>query len=97
MKILNLYAGIGGNRKLWGGEHQVTAIEYDENIAKAYQDRYPNDTVIVGCAKEFYLIIIKNMILFGYHHRVKLIQLLENVKQIVDQIRKVVARLFILI
>lgn len=21
MKILNLYAGIGGNRKLWGDEH----------------------------------------------------------------------------
>lgn len=34
MKILNLYAGIGGNRKLWGNEHDITAIEYDENIAK---------------------------------------------------------------
>ena len=32
MKILNLYAGIGGNRKLWGEEHEVTAIEYDEKI-----------------------------------------------------------------
>lgn len=32
MKILNLYAGIGGNRKTWGSQHQVTAIEYDENI-----------------------------------------------------------------
>jgi len=29
MKILNLYAGIGGNRKLWGDQHQVTAVEYD--------------------------------------------------------------------
>lgn len=27
MKILNLYAGIGGNRKLWGNEHQITADE----------------------------------------------------------------------
>ena len=27
MKILNLYAGIGGNRKLWGDEHQITAVE----------------------------------------------------------------------
>jgi DNA (cytosine-5)-methyltransferase 1 len=27
MKILNLYAGIGGNRKLWGDEYEVTAIE----------------------------------------------------------------------
>lgn len=31
MKILNLYAGIGGNRKLWGSEHQITAVEYDPN------------------------------------------------------------------
>ena len=29
MKILNLYAGIGGNRKLWGEEHQITAVELD--------------------------------------------------------------------
>ena len=27
MRILNLYAGIGGNRKLWGEEHEVTAVE----------------------------------------------------------------------
>ena len=27
MKILNLYAGIGGNRKLWGDEHEITAVE----------------------------------------------------------------------
>ncbi len=36
MKILNLYAGIGGNRKLWGDEHEVTAIEWDKEIAKIY-------------------------------------------------------------
>ena len=30
MKILNLYAGIGGNRKLWGDEHEITAIEYKQ-------------------------------------------------------------------
>lgn len=27
MKILNLYAGIGGNRKLWGDNHDITAVE----------------------------------------------------------------------
>ena len=27
LKILNLYAGIGGNRKLWGNEHDITAVE----------------------------------------------------------------------
>jgi len=26
MKILNLYAGIGGNRKLWGDDHEITAV-----------------------------------------------------------------------
>jgi hypothetical protein len=26
MRILNLYAGIGGNRKLWPKEHKITAI-----------------------------------------------------------------------
>lgn len=34
MKILNLYCGIGGNRKLWGDEHEITAVEWDSNIAK---------------------------------------------------------------
>ena len=34
MKILNLYAGIGGNRKLWGDKHEVTAVEYDPKIAE---------------------------------------------------------------
>jgi DNA (cytosine-5)-methyltransferase 1 len=34
MKILNLYAGIGGNRKLWGNTHSITAVEFDEEIAK---------------------------------------------------------------
>jgi len=55
MKILNLYAGIGGNRKLWGNEHEITAVEYDKAIAEAYQDRFPNDTVIVGDAKQYLL------------------------------------------
>ncbi len=55
MKILNLYAGIGGNRKLWGDEHEITAIEIDENIGKIYQDFFPNDKVIVGDAHEYLL------------------------------------------
>jgi len=55
MKILNLYAGIGGNRKLWGDEHDITAVELDPNLAKIYQDHYPNDTVIVGDAHQYLL------------------------------------------
>jgi len=50
MKILNLYAGIGGNRCLWGDEHEITSIENNESIAKIYSDLYPNDKVIVADA-----------------------------------------------
>ena len=53
MKILNLYAGIGGNRKLWGDEHQITAVEYDPKIASVYADLWPHDEVIVGDAHEY--------------------------------------------
>lgn len=55
MKILNLYAGIGGNRKLWGDEHQVTAVELNPEIAKIYQDFFPNDKVIVADAHQYLL------------------------------------------
>ena len=55
MKILNLYAGIGGNRKLWGDDHLITAVEYKPEIAKIYQDFFPNDTVIVGDAHQYLL------------------------------------------
>ena len=53
MKILNLYAGIGGNRKLWSDQHEITSVEYDENIASVYADLWPNDTLIVGDAHEY--------------------------------------------
>ena len=55
MKILNLYAGIGGNRKLWGDEHEITAIENVPEIAKIYQDFFPNDKVIVTDAHKYLL------------------------------------------
>lgn len=55
MKILNLYAGIGGNRKLWGDEHEVTAVEYSQDIANIYKDLYPKDTVIVADAHQYLL------------------------------------------
>jgi len=47
MKILNLYAGIGGNRKHWGTEHEVVAVEMDPQIAQIYQNNFPNDKVVV--------------------------------------------------
>jgi DNA (cytosine-5)-methyltransferase 1 len=53
MKILNLYCGIGGNRKLWGNKHEITAVELNPKIAKIYKDFFPNDNVIVGDAHEY--------------------------------------------
>ena len=53
MKILNLYSGIGGNRKLWGDEHDITAVELNPTITKIYKDFYPKDNVIVGDAHEY--------------------------------------------
>lgn len=55
MRILNLYAGIGGNRKLWGGEHQVTAVELNTEIADVYRQLFPNDTVVVADAHQYLL------------------------------------------
>ena len=55
MKILNLYAGIGGNRKLWGDEHGVTAVELNPEIAEAYQTFFPNDKVFVADAHGYLL------------------------------------------
>ena len=55
IKILNLYAGIGGNRKLWKGDIEVTAIENNPKIAKIYQDFFPDDVVIIEDAHEFLL------------------------------------------
>jgi DNA (cytosine-5)-methyltransferase 1 len=55
MKILNLYAGIGGNRKLWGDDHKITAVEFDPRVAAVYADLFPKDTVIVADAHQYLL------------------------------------------
>lgn len=52
MKVLNLYAGVGGNRKLWKN-CDVTAVEVDEKIAAVYKKLNPNDKVIIGDAHEY--------------------------------------------
>lgn len=51
-KILNLYAGIGGNRKNWENV-EVTAVEYNQEIADIYKDFFPDDTVIVADAHDY--------------------------------------------
>lgn len=65
MKILNLYAGIGGNRKLWGDSHEITAVEIDPEIAKIYHDFFPQDKVIVADAHQYLLDHFQDLILSG--------------------------------
>lgn len=52
MKVLNLYSGLGGNRKLWKGVN-VTAVENNEQIAAIYKKYFPNDKLIIGDAHEY--------------------------------------------
>jgi DNA (cytosine-5)-methyltransferase 1 len=54
VKVLNLYAGIGGNRKLWE-DVEVTAVELDPSIASIYKDFFPDDEIVVGDAHEYLL------------------------------------------
>ena len=54
LKVLNLYAGIGGNRKLWT-DVEVTAVEFNPDIANIYKDFFPKDNVIVGDAHQYLL------------------------------------------
>lgn len=55
MKILNLYAGIGGNRKLWPEKHDITAVERSQEIADIYRELYPGDDVVVADAHQYLL------------------------------------------
>jgi len=55
MRILNLYSGIGGNRKLWGNKHDIVAIENDPIIANIYKDFFPKDRVIATDAHQYLL------------------------------------------
>ena len=63
MKILNLYACLGGNRYKWNevkDEIEVTAVELDKELARLYQKRFPKDRVIVGDAHQYLLDNYKN-------------------------------------
>lgn len=58
MKILNLYACLGGNRYKWNevkSDIEVTAVELDSEAARLYQERFPNDKVIVADAHQYLL------------------------------------------
>jgi DNA (cytosine-5)-methyltransferase 1 len=54
LKVLNLYSGLGGNRKLWY-DCEVTAVELEEDIAEVYSQLYPEDTVVIGDAHQYLL------------------------------------------
>lgn len=52
MKVLNLYSGLGGNRKLWE-DVKVTAVELDEKIAGVYAQLFPTDHLVIGDAHQY--------------------------------------------
>ena len=57
-KILNLYACLGGNRYKWdevADNLEVTAVELDPELARLYQERFPNDKVIIADAHQYLL------------------------------------------
>ena len=57
IKVLNLYACLGGNRLKWDtvANIEVTAVELDPVLAELYQERFPDDKVIVADAHQFLL------------------------------------------
>ena len=57
IKVLNLYACLGGNRYKWDevADIEVTAVELDQELARMYQERFPNDKVIVADAHQYLL------------------------------------------
>jgi DNA (cytosine-5)-methyltransferase 1 len=54
ISILNLYSGIGGNRKHWSAE-SITAVEMQTDIAEAYANQYQSDRMIIGDAHQYLL------------------------------------------
>ena len=54
MKVLNAYAGLGGNRMHWKG-CEVTAVENNEQIASVYARLHPDDNLVIGDAHQYML------------------------------------------
>jgi len=57
LKVLNLYACLGGNRAKWDevANIEVTAVELDSELAKLYQERFPDDKVVIADAHQYLL------------------------------------------
>ncbi len=62
IQVLNLFAGIGENRKNWKNV-EVTAIECNEEKAMIYKAHFPDDTVIVADSQEY---LLKNYMNFDF-------------------------------
>lgn len=54
MKVLNLYAGLGGNRKQWTN-CEVTAVEMERDISNIYKKHFPEDRLVLADAHQFLL------------------------------------------
>jgi len=56
IKVLNLYAGLGGTTSLLDENiYEITNIELNEKIAKVLQERKPNQKVIITDAHQYLL------------------------------------------
>jgi DNA (cytosine-5)-methyltransferase 1 len=56
MKILNLYAGLGGNSNWWDDTvHEIINVELEPKIAAVLRERKPNQLVIEADAHEYLL------------------------------------------
>ena len=82
LKILNLYAGIGGNRKLWDGNIEVTAIEIHPDIAKIYQELFPEDKVIITDDSEEPIKHISGVPAYMVHGAVRLETILKFMEEV---------------
>lgn len=52
VNVLNLFAGIGGNRALWN-DVAVTSVENDADIMAVYRQRFPKDVTMCCDALRF--------------------------------------------
>lgn len=62
LKVLNLYAGVGGNRKHWDN-CEVTAVEYTKKIADVYSLQNPKDIMVISDAHQY---LLENMGCFDF-------------------------------
>jgi len=61
-EILNLFSGLGGNRKFWENCN-VTSVEIDSKIANTYKLNFPHDEIIISNA---YIYLINNYEKFDF-------------------------------